>query len=55
MLVCYTLECGHGYNYRRHVKLTKDGKRWCKKCRELKKVTHIGEIPRLSEMGIFKR
>jgi hypothetical protein len=36
----YTLECGHVLTFHREVKL-KDGKRWCKRCRELKKVINI--------------
>jgi len=52
MLVSYTLECGHVYNYMRHIKL-KDGKRWCRKCKGYKKVIHIQEVPALSTLGIF--
>lgn len=50
MQVLYVLECGHGIIFRQHVKL-KEGKRWCKKCKEYKKVTHIGEVPSLSSFG----
>jgi hypothetical protein len=53
MLICYSLECGHGYNYRRHVKL-KEGKRWCKKCRGYQKVTDVRIVPPLSSFLTFR-
>lgn len=46
MEVSYSLECGHAYRYRRHVEL-RDGKRWCRRCKDHKKVTHIGVTPRI--------
>jgi len=36
----YTLECGHILVFHREVKL-KDGKRWCKRCHELRKVVKV--------------
>lgn len=48
MLLHYTLECGHVRIYRKHVKL-KDGKRYCKKCKEYKQVTDISEDKTLTK------
>lgn len=36
----YKLECGHILTFSRKVKL-KDGKRWCKACRQLKIVLEV--------------
>jgi hypothetical protein len=40
MFIRYKLECGHILLFKRHVK-TKDGKRWCRKCRKLRAVINM--------------
>jgi hypothetical protein len=48
MEVRYALECGHVRRFKRHVKLF-EGTYWCRRCKDHKKVTHIGVTPRLSK------